>query len=36
MQETLHLMSSPKNAKRLLSAIADAKADKGQVRELLE
>jgi len=36
MQETLHLMRSPKNAQRLLEAIKDAKADKGQVRDLIE
>jgi len=36
MQETLHLMRSPKNAERLLEAIKDAKAGKGQVRDLIE
>ena len=36
MQETLHLMSSPKNAERLLSAIKDDKEGKGTVRELLD
>lgn len=36
MQETFHLMSSPKNADRLLVAIAADKEDKGTVKELLD
>ena len=36
MQETFHLMSSPKNAKRLLEAIEDEKAGRVTVRKLIE
>lgn len=36
MQETLHLLSSPKNAERLLQAVEDDKAGKGKVRKLSE
>ncbi len=36
MQETFHLMSSPKNADRLLKAIEDDKKGKGTVHELLD
>lgn len=36
MQETYYLMSSPKNAERLLSAIKDLDEGKGVVRELIE
>lgn len=34
MEETLHLMSSPKNAERLLTAIRGLEAGRGVVREL--
>lgn len=36
MQETFHLLRSPKNAERLLKAIDADKASKGEIRELLE
>jgi antitoxin YefM len=36
IQETLHLMSSPKNAERLLLAIKSDKAGEGKVRELID
>jgi antitoxin YefM len=36
MQETFHLLKSPKNAERLLNAIKDDKAGKGIVHELLD
>lgn len=36
MQETFHLLRSPKNAERLLKAIEADKAGKGKIRELLE
>jgi antitoxin YefM len=36
IDETLHLLRSPKNAERLREAIADLDAGKGVVRELIE
>lgn len=36
MQETFHLLSSPKNADRLLQAVKSDKDGKGKVRELLD
>ena len=36
MKETLHLLSTPANAERLLSSIADANAGKLTERELIE
>jgi len=36
MQETFHLLRSPKNAKRLLKAVAADKTNKGITRELLD
>ena len=36
MQETFHLMKSPKNANRLLSAIEKDQANLGKAKELLE
>jgi antitoxin YefM len=36
MQETLYLLSSPANARRLMKSVAQAKAGKAQRRELLE
>lgn len=36
MQETLHLLSSPKNAQRLQEAIKEYKAGGGEVRQLLD
>jgi antitoxin YefM len=36
MKETLHLLSSPKNAARLLEAIAEYKAGGGLRKELLD
>lgn len=36
MEETLHLLSSPKNAARLAESIAELDAGRGQVRELIE
>ncbi|MEU5519626.1 type II toxin-antitoxin system Phd/YefM family antitoxin [Streptomyces sp. NPDC093250] len=34
--ETVHLLRSPKNARRLLDSIAEAEAGKGQHRELID
>jgi len=34
--ETLHLMSSPANAERLLSAIAQHKQGAGEARDLID
>ncbi|OWY39378.1 prevent-host-death protein [Xenophilus sp. AP218F] len=34
MQETLHLLKSPKNAERLMSSIAQLKAGQAKIREL--
>jgi antitoxin YefM len=36
MQETFHLMKSPKNAERLLQAIEEDQQNTGTVRELLD
>jgi antitoxin YefM len=36
MQETLHLLSSPKNAQRLLESIAQLRAGKFETHPLLE
>jgi len=36
ISETLHLLSSPRNAARLRSSIAQLDADQGQERELIE
>ena len=36
MQETLHLLSSPKNAERLLKAVEADKAGEGEVKGLLD
>lgn len=36
MEETLYLLSSPKNAARLAESIAELEAGRGQVRELIE
>ena len=36
INETLHLLSSPKNAERLLSAIRELEADDGVERDLIE
>ena len=36
MQETFHLLKSPKNAERLLKAIQADKEGKGNVQELLD
>lgn len=36
MQETMYLMSTPNNAKRLMESIAELDAGKGVVRELIE
>ncbi|MBN8817287.1 MAG: type II toxin-antitoxin system prevent-host-death family antitoxin [Sphingomonas sp.] len=36
IEETLHLLSSPRNAERLLAAIKDLDAGKGEARELIE
>ena len=36
IEETLHLLSSPKNAVRLAESIAELEAGGGQVRELIE
>ena len=35
MEETMYLLSSPKNAQRLMESIAQIKAGKAQIRELL-
>jgi hypothetical protein len=34
--ETVHLLRSPKNARRLLDSIAEAEAGKAQHRELID
>ena len=36
MEETLHLMASPANAKRLMESIAELEAGGGEVRELIQ
>ena len=36
IEETLHLLSSPRNAERLLDAVRGLEAGNGEVRELLE
>ena len=36
MEETLHLMASPANARRLLESIAELEAGGGEVRELIQ
>lgn len=36
MQETFHLMKSPKNAVRLISAIEKDQANQGEAKELLD
>lgn len=36
MQETLHLLASPRNAERLLEAISGLEAGQGEERELIE
>jgi len=36
MEETMHLLSSPRNAKRLLESIAELDAGKGTEQELIE
>jgi antitoxin YefM len=36
IEETLHLLSSPRNAKRLLDAVRGLEAGDGEERELLE
>jgi antitoxin YefM len=36
IEETLHLLSSPRNAELLLAAIKDLDAGKGEARELIE
>ncbi len=36
MQETLFLMSNPKNAKRLIDSIEEFERGEGQVRELID
>jgi antitoxin YefM len=36
MEETLHLLRSPKNAERLLRSIAEADAGKAEPRALIE
>lgn len=36
IMETAHLLSSPRNASRLASAIAQLDADKGEPRKLIE
>lgn len=36
MEETLYLLSSPKNAERLLTAIRELDAGRGEVHELIE
>ena len=36
MEETLYLLSSPRNAERLLTAIRDMDAGRGEVHDLIE
>lgn len=36
IEETLYLLQSPKNAKRLLESIAELEAGKGEEHELIE
>lgn len=36
LMETLHLLSSPKNAERLLQGIADLDAGKGEFHDLID
>lgn len=36
IMETLHLLSSPKNAERLLQSIAELEAGKGEVHDLID
>lgn len=36
IQETMYLLASPRNAKRLLESIAELDAGKGEERELIE
>lgn len=36
IQETFHLLKSPKNAERLLDAINEDKAGKGEIKNLIE
>ncbi|MGB0391365.1 MAG: type II toxin-antitoxin system Phd/YefM family antitoxin [Salibacteraceae bacterium] len=36
MQETFHLLKSPKNANRLLSAIEADQANEGEIKNLLD
>jgi antitoxin YefM len=36
MEETLHLLSSPKNAERLLAAVRGLEAGEGEEHELIE
>ena len=36
MQETLHLLSSPKNAARLMKGISEYEQGKGEKRDLVE
>jgi antitoxin YefM len=36
MEETLHLLSSPKNAARLREAMAELSAGRGEAHELIE
>ena len=36
MQETMHLLASPRNAERLLASIAELDAGKGEEHELIE
>ena len=36
MQETMHLLSSPRNAEQLLASIAELDAGKGEEHELIE
>lgn len=36
IQETLYLLSSPENARRLMESIADLDAGKGEVHELIK
>jgi len=36
MEETMHLLSSPRNATRLLESIAELDAGKGTEQELIE